>query len=71
MIKQKYNHYLVELLNSFNLAINIHINLIMVLIRTESIPYNTNGSFGEIINKFQDRNIKKHLGSWKKKEKNF
>ena len=32
----------------------------MVLIRTESTLYTTNGSFGEIINKFQDCNIKKN-----------
>ena len=31
----------------------------MVLTRTESTWYNTNNSLGEIINKFQDCNIKK------------
>ena len=31
----------------------------MVLMRTESTWYNTNNSLGEIINKFQDYNIKK------------
>ena len=45
----------------------------MVLTRTESTQYNTNNSFGEIINKFRDCNIKKkeqrHKDSWKKKEK--
>ena len=40
----------------------------MVLIRTEIIRYTTNGSFGEIIHKFENRNIKKkHLYSWKEK----
>ena len=35
----------------------------MVLIRTESNRFTTNGSFREIINEFQDRNIKeKTLG---------
>ena len=41
----------------------------MVLKRTKSPQYGTNGSFGETINKFLDCNIKKHKESWKKKEK--
>ena len=31
----------------------------MVLIRTENTQYITNGSFGEIINKFRDSSMKK------------
>ena len=38
----------------------------MVLTRTESTRYNTNNYLGEIINKFQGCNIKKHKDSWKK-----
>ena len=38
----------------------------MVLTRTKSTRYNTNSSFGEIINKFQDCNVKKYP----KKKKN-
>ena len=52
----------------------------MGLIRTESTRYTRYGSFEEIINKFQDCNIKKynkqtknkkkiHKDSWKKQEK--
>ena len=45
--------------NNFDLEINVHITSIMVLIRTEGTQYITNGPFEEIINKFQDCNIKK------------
>ena len=38
----------------------------MVLTRNESTPYNTNSSFGEIINKFQNCNIKKNKKETKK-----
>ena len=43
----------------------------MVHTRTESTRYDSNSSFREIINKFQDSNIKKYKDSGKKKEKNF
>ena len=36
---------------------NIHITLITVLMRTKSTWNTTNGSFGEIIKKFQERDI--------------
>ena len=39
----------------------------MILTRIECTWYNTNNSFGEIINKFQDCNIKKNI----LKERNF
>ena len=42
----------------------------MVLLRTESTQYNTNNSFGEIIRKFQDYNIKKTYRLLKEKRKN-
>ena len=41
----------------------------MVLIRTESNRYTTNGSFGEIINKFQDSNQMKNTPPNKKNNK--
>ena len=47
---------------------NLHITLIMVLIRTESTRYSSNGSFGEIINKFPDRNIKQIITLERKKQ---
>ena len=59
------------MLNSFNLEINIYITLIIVLIRTKSTQYTTNGSFGKTINKFQDCYIKETLGLLKEKIKNF
>ena len=43
----------------------------MVLIRTENTQLTINGSFGEIINKFQDCNLKKTLGFLKEKRNNF
>ena len=43
----------------------------MVLMRTESIQYNTNSSFGEVINKFQDYNIKKNIRTLERKKKKF
>ena len=41
----------------------------MVLLRTESIRYATNGSFGETINKFQDRDTKKDIRTLERKKK--
>ena len=39
----------------------------MVLKKTKSTWYNTNNSFGEIINKFQDSNIKKNINTLERK----
>ena len=67
--KEKLNNNLIKILNSFNLETNIHITLILDLIRTESTRYTINGSFGEIINKFQDRNIKNNIRTLERKKK--
>ena len=39
----------------------------MVLTRTECTPYNTNNYLEEIINKFQDCNIKKNIRTLERK----
>ena len=41
----------------------------MVLTRTKSTRYNTKCSYGEIINKFQDCNIKKPTKTLERKKK--
>ena len=41
----------------------------MVWIRTESIPFAISGSFGEIINGFQDFKIKRNIKTFKRKNK--
>ena len=56
--KLKINNYLVLIHHNFNLRINIHITLIMVLIRTKSTRYTTNSTFG----------VKKNIKIVKKKK---
>ena len=41
----------------------------MVLIQPKSNRLITNGSFGEIINEFQDRNIEKNIRTLERKKK--
>ena len=55
-------------MNSFNLEINIHITLIMVLMRTESTRYTTNISVGKVIYKFEDHIINKKIIILKEKK---
>ena len=49
--------------------IHIHFFLIMVRIRTESTRLTINGSFGEIVYAFQDRNIKRNIRTLEIKNK--